>query len=71
MPVACSEMYYLLRYIPEATVRLLDEVLRRDALVLHYAANGFSKHAAYAKFLYLGTLTTIWNAVSKYHFGKS
>ena len=46
----------------------LDEILRRDALVFHHAANGFSQHARHGEFLHLRTVATIWNAVGEHHF---
>ena len=46
----------------------LDEILRRDALVVHHAADGFGQHTRNGNLLYLLAGTVVGDAVGKYHF---
>ena len=55
-------------WLPGFREYALDEILRRDALIFHHAANGFSQHARHGEFLHLRTVATIWNAVGEHHF---
>lgn len=48
-----------------------DEILRRDALILHHATDGLGEHTANAEFLHLGAGATVGDTVGEDHFLQS
>ena len=48
--------------------KLLDKILRTDALIVHYATNSFSKHFRYRDLLHLFAIAMIRNTICEEHF---